>query len=88
MTKTLDLAKTLPAWTCHKEVRAAKILEANTLGGYVQLDVDGVPTDIEVHPLFFVKHNPQAGGYLVRYEDGYMSYSPAAAFESGYVRKS
>jgi hypothetical protein len=32
------------------------------------------------------KNNPQAGGYFVRYEDGYESFSPAAAFESGYTR--
>src|SRR5262245_23988923 len=31
------------------------------------------------------KHNPQAGGYWVQYEDGYQSFSPAAAFESGYT---
>lgn len=32
------------------------------------------------------KHNPLAGGYFVVYEDGYKSYSPAQAFESGYTR--
>jgi hypothetical protein len=26
------------------------------------------------------------GGYFVVYDDGYTSYSPAAAFESGYSR--
>jgi hypothetical protein len=31
------------------------------------------------------KHSPQAGGYYVVYEDGYRSYSPAAAFEAGYT---
>lgn len=30
------------------------------------------------------KHNPNVGGYYVRYEDGYESFSPAAAFEAGY----
>jgi hypothetical protein len=34
---------------------------------------------------FFAKHNPQVGGYLVIYADGYMSFSPAKAFEDGYV---
>ena len=33
---------------------------------------------------WFRKHKPEAGGYYVVYEDGYKSYSPAAAFESGY----
>jgi len=26
------------------------------------------------------------GGYLVQYEDGYLSWSPAEAFEKGYTR--
>ena len=30
-------------------------------------------------------HSP-VGGYYVRYEDGYESWSPAGAFESGYKR--
>lgn len=33
---------------------------------------------------YFKKHNPQPGGYYVVYEDGYKSFSPAAAFEEGY----
>ena len=32
------------------------------------------------------KHNPEAGGYYVVYEDGYKSFSPAKAFEEGYTR--
>jgi hypothetical protein len=28
---------------------------------------------------------PLAGGYFVRYDDGYTSWSPSAAFESGYT---
>lgn len=31
------------------------------------------------------KHNPQAGGYYVVYEDDYKSFSPASAFEGGYT---
>ena len=31
------------------------------------------------------KHEPQAGGYYVRYADGYESWSPAEAFENGYM---
>lgn len=34
---------------------------------------------------WFRKHKPEAGGYYVVYEDGYKSYSPASAFESGYT---
>lgn len=32
------------------------------------------------------KHSPVAGGYYVVYEDGYVSFSPQSAFESGYTR--
>ena len=32
------------------------------------------------------KHNPQVGGYYVLYKDGYTSFSPAEAFETGYER--
>lgn len=32
------------------------------------------------------KHAPQAGGYYVVYDDGYTSWSPAKAFEDGYMR--
>lgn len=35
---------------------------------------------------YVAKHNPQADGYFVQYEDGYKSYSPAQAFENGYHR--
>ena len=32
------------------------------------------------------KHNPEVGGYLVVYKDGYISFSPAEAFEDGYTK--
>ena len=42
--------------------------------------------------LWMERHQPEVGGYFVRYKDGYESYSPAEAFEEGYkpvaVRKS
>lgn len=33
---------------------------------------------------YMLKHEPQVGGYYVRYPDGYESYSPADAFEAAY----
>jgi hypothetical protein len=33
-----------------------------------------------------MRFKPQAGGYWIWGEDGYPSWSPAAAFESGYSR--
>ena len=47
--------------------------------------VKGTQTLIVPLDGFVQKHNPQSGGYYVRYEDGYESYSPAEAFESGYT---
>lgn len=38
-----------------------------------------------VSDAYMEKHEPRVGGYWVRYADGYESYSPAAAFESGYT---
>jgi hypothetical protein len=32
------------------------------------------------------KHTPMVGGYLVQYEDGYVSYSPPDIFERSHVR--
>lgn len=49
-----------------------------------------VPEESHLAPVlvgreYLAKHKPQVGGYYVVYEDGYVSYSPAAAFESGYT---
>lgn len=35
---------------------------------------------------FYMKHEPYVGGYYVQYADGYQSFSPAEAFEAGYVQ--
>ena len=43
-------------------------------------------TGIAVDDAYLRKHNPHAGGYLVVYADGYVSFSPAKAFEEGYTR--
>jgi hypothetical protein len=40
---------------------------------------------VRVDGAYVAKHNPQVGGYYVRYEDGYESWSPAEAFEAGYT---
>lgn len=48
------------------------------------LPIDERLLPIAVDADWYHKHSPQPGGYYVLYEDGYTSYSPAAAFESGY----
>lgn len=77
----------LPQYKCHKVVRAGKILATarNPNEDAVFLDIDGVVNKWLFAPTGWLnKHNPDIGGYLVAYEDGYLSYSPAAAFEAGY----
>jgi hypothetical protein len=80
----------MPSWKCHKVVQAAKILRLDAgLHGNVECLLDA-GADHDAHeitlPSWWVgKHGPQVGGYLVQYEDGYASYSPAAAFEAGYA---
>ncbi len=72
----------MPRYECFKKVWALKIA-----------DIDGVmiaPSDEGYAPFavsaeYIEKHKPQVGGYYVVYQDGYRSYSPAEAFEQGYV---
>ena len=80
----------LPLYKSHKLVRALKIKAILRA-----LDNDGVifiiPEDdryaeFQVDSAYYDRHNPQAGGYYVVYEDGYKSWSPAEAFESGYTK--
>mgnify|MGYP001569725477 CR=1 FL=1 len=84
----------MPRYVCHKTVHALKILRISdpTEPGH---ESDGsrviVPADKGYGPVavsreYVQKHDPQPGGYYVVYEDGYASFSPAAAFEGGYRR--
>jgi hypothetical protein len=78
----------MPQYQCHKKVRALRI-------NYIrQKFEDGFGMSWILHTGFepiivgadyIFKHAPEEGGYYVVYEDGYVSYSPAAAFESGYT---
>lgn len=76
----------LPKYRCHKEVRAARIdrMAHNTVGSNIILGLSCGATRTVSHD-WFKKHAPAHGGYFVEYEDGYTSYSPAGAFESGYT---
>lgn len=86
----------LADYRCHKIVKAGKIIEityANTLvDGVVHVfvlveDVNGAPAKVAV-PFMALHQRKQAavGDYVVIYEDGYKSWSPAAVFEAGYDR--
>lgn len=88
----------LPKYKSHKEVWALKIadiLKDSDLAREENRETDGsaiiVPEEknyasIRVGHDYMRKHNPQPGGYFVVYKDGYKSWSPAEAFESGHTR--
>lgn len=80
----------LPEYQSHKKVRAAKILDmrinTNDHTTYWELKLEGVEKMVDVPSIQITKHNPQIGWYYVVYEDGYVSFSPAEAFEGGYTK--
>jgi hypothetical protein len=87
----------MPKYKCHKEVWALKIRSVifdDAIAREENRDTDGSATLVmepgyaptTVSRDYVAKHNPKAGGYYVVYADGYQSFSPAAAFESGYTR--
>lgn len=80
----------MPRYRCHKEVWALKIagisLSQNAAGD-VELGFEDAGYAPRLMPRAWLdKHNPEVGGYLVVYKDGYASFSPAQAFEEGYTR--
>ena|ERR1700677_3491349 len=81
----------MPRYKCHKQVWALKIK-------HIKLNVPEKPSTgatitpmehgyapFQVDAVYIDKHNPQVGGYYVVYDDGYKSFSPAKAFEEGYM---
>lgn len=82
------IGKEMPRYKCHKEVWALRIKDMERI--HMDDSIKIYPVENGYSPFvvsqdFFTKHNPRIGGYIVQYEDGYRSYSPAAAFESGYT---
>ena len=76
-------------WRSHKIVEAEVIdrVEINTSdrrtsGGSIEVR-DG--ETVVVPRGFFARNKPLPGDYLVRYGNGYLSWSPHAAFEDGYT---
>lgn len=76
----------LPQYRCHKIVRAARITGFRPNGtdapDLLLGEIGGI---VSLLPEWHEKHRPQIGGFFVRYEDGYTSFSPATAFEEGYA---
>lgn len=59
--------------------------DGDSIGGFITPE-DAMYSRFPVPSSYMQKHSPEAGGYYVQYEDGYVSFSPAAAFEEGYTR--
>jgi hypothetical protein len=76
-----ETISSLPVYKSHKLVGAFKIhlIEMGALYS------EGNEFLLGVSKAYMQKHKPYAGGYYVRYEDGYESFSPAEAFEAGYT---
>lgn len=73
-------------YQCHKVVEAAKITAVG--GAYWQdgIQIVTVATFSDgTFDLPVAKGMPQVNDYVVRYEDGYVSWSPAKPFEDGYT---
>lgn len=83
----MNARREMPKYECHKKVWALKIagIIGDQHGGvYFQPAEEGYDK-VPMSPEYVVKHKPEVGGYYVVYEDGYKSFSPAGAFESGYT---
>lgn len=78
-----------PTHRSHKTVAAVKILtiQYDNRDGFpiTRLIFDGIPSVELGDAQLANKPIPQAGMYLVVYEDGYFSFSPAKQFEEGYT---
>lgn len=73
----------LPRWQCHKKVDGDKIAAITDLGTSARLHL-ACGVSITVDATWLARHRAEVGGYYVVYDDAYASFSPPAAFESGY----
>lgn len=83
---------TMQMYHCHKIVEASRMTDVASLS---DTGPDGKPyiikhrceatTDDGTFKLQYGDKMPQIGDYVVRYADGYVSWSPAKAFEEGYT---
>jgi len=85
----VELREKMPRYRCIKCVSAAQIITLVVhVDGVLDLVMAGPDGEIYKARLskeWNEKHQPDKGGYLVMYDDGYNSYSPSDPFEKGYV---
>ena len=92
-----NTSREMPKYQSHKIVWALKIKEIvfdsvlahadnrETDGSAMITPEEGGYASFKVNHKYCLKHQPEVGGYYIRYEDGYESWSPSKAFESGYA---
>lgn len=74
----------LPQYRCHKIVSAFRITEIGMAGHVFRMEGEN-GLFAEVDQAWVGRHKPEVGSWFVRYEDGYESVSPDAAFTAGYT---
>lgn len=81
-----EVSSIFKEFKCHKVVSAFKIggiePSENTSTSVNLLNEEG--TVFPIPKEWVKKRDPAVGGYVVRYSDGYISFSPSEAFEEGY----
>lgn len=88
----MSLERQMPRYKSHKTVWALQIKEVRRLSSdafgstWIVIPVEDGYEPVTVSSYYIQKHQPEAGGYLVQYADGYQSYSPQKAFEEGNTR--
>lgn len=82
----------MPQYRCFKTVSALRIQEVREVGYDSTTDENPLVAISFENPAFPPrtinlrgKPTPEAGWWYVQYEDGYISFSPAKAFEEGYM---
>jgi hypothetical protein len=79
----------LPRWRCHKEVdgfQIAGIEAGHEPGKFKLISYDSKELYVFVDQEYMNRTNAKAGGFYVRYLDGYESFSPHQPFVDGYTR--
>lgn len=84
------MLKNLGQFQCHKVVGAGKIIEVtkHVDGGDLLAYRDAHQGEawVKLPTGWAARFKADVGGYLVQYDDGYLSYSPPEPFEAGYTR--
>lgn len=85
------LKQELPKYVCHKVVGGAKIKNMSMKGERFARHWLIEFEEPEVQPItasdqWVQQFKVEVGGYVVQYEDGYVSFSPGPSFINGYTK--